>query len=248
LGADFARLGDVRPGYGYVGVPDVNGDVPAPENSGIYALDLDSGAYRFLFSIADVAKIQYGGRPPPRKLCFNHIKWSPDGKRFLFFCHESGRYGRMYAYTAAADGGDIRLLAERPSHYTWRDPRHVLMYSSGAFRLHPVDGSGPGETLWQAANGHPSCLPGNQWAVADTYPLGANREQIVYLCRLPDGAKMELGRFRSPRQYAGEWRCDTHPRVSPDGTMIAFDSPHAGNGRQIYLIDIRSIVRPLDAR
>jgi hypothetical protein len=45
-----------------------------------------------------------------------------------------------------------------------------------------------------------------------------------------------------PPEYAGEWRCDLHPRFSPNGRMVTIDSPHGGNGRQIYLIDISGIV------
>jgi hypothetical protein len=30
--------------------------------------------------------------------------------------------------------------------------------------------------------------------------------------------------------------------VSPDGRKVIIDSPHGGNGRQMYLIDISSIV------
>jgi Tol biopolymer transport system component len=40
----------------------------------------------------------------------------------------------------------------------------------------------------------------------------------------------------------GEWRCDTHPRYSPDGTKVVIDSTHEGLGRQMYLIDVSRIV------
>jgi hypothetical protein len=85
-------------------------------------------------------------------------------------------------------------------------------------------------------------VPGtdNQWIVTDTYPQGKKREQILYLRHLPSGSYVLLGRFES--KYTGEWRCDSHPRVSRDGKQVIFDSPHGGNGRQQYLIDIGSIV------
>jgi Tol biopolymer transport system component len=47
---------------------------------------------------------------------------------------------------------------------------------------------------------------------------------------------VQLGRFHSPAEYAGEWRSDLHPRSSPDGTKICIDSPHEGR-RQMYLVD-----------
>jgi len=55
------------------------------------------------------------------------------------------------------------------------------------------------------------------------------------------GKKVPLGQFYCPPEYKGEWRCDTHPRFSPDGRSVVIDSPHGGNGRQMYLIGISTI-------
>ena len=57
----------------------------------------------------------------------------------------------------------------------------------------------------------------------------------------PTGRRIELGSFHSPEEYTGEWRCDLHPRSSPDGRLVSIDSAHRG-GRQIYLLDIGGIV------
>jgi Tol biopolymer transport system component len=77
--------------------------------------------------------------------------------------------------------------------------------------------------------------------LCDTYP-GRRREQHPYLFEVKTGRRRPLGHFVSPSKYTGEWRCDTHPRFSPDGRKVAIDSPHGGDGRQIYLIDIGGIV------
>jgi Tol biopolymer transport system component len=89
-------------------------------------------------------------------------------------------------------------------------------------------------------NGHCTYLPGNRWILNDTYP-DRERKQNVYLYEVATNRRVPLGHFLSPPEYTGEWRCDTHPRFSPDGKMVTIDSPHAG-GRQIYLIDISAIV------
>jgi hypothetical protein len=90
-------------------------------------------------------------------------------------------------------------------------------------------------------NGHCTYLPGNRWILNDTYP-DRERNQNPYLFHVTDRKRYPLGHFVSPKEYTGEWRCDTHPRFSPNGRMVTIDSPHGGNGRQIYLIDISSIV------
>jgi Tol biopolymer transport system component len=62
--------------------------------------------------------------------------------------------------------------------------------------------------------------------------------QHLYLYEVASGRKVSLGSYAAPPEYTGEWRCDLHPRVSPDGRTVAIDSAHGGNGRQIYLLDI----------
>ena len=44
--------------------------------------------------------------------------------------------------------------------------------------------------------------------------------------------------------HSGEKRTLPYPiyTISPDGRSVIIDSPHAGNGRQMYLIDITAIV------
>jgi hypothetical protein len=37
-----------------------------------------------------------------------------------------------------------------------------------------------------------------------------------------------------------EWRCDTHPRSTPDGNFVIVDAPN-WDGRQMYMLDIRDV-------
>jgi len=93
-------------------------------------------------------------------------------------------------------------------------------------------------------NGHNTYLPirsdPTRWILNDTYP-DASRLQHPYLYDTRTSVRHPLGHFRSAREYTGEWRCDNHPRSSPDGTKVCIDSPHGG-GRQMYLIDVKGIV------
>lgn len=92
------------------------------------------------------------------------------------------------------------------------------------------------------ANGHNTYVPqtNNEWILNDTYP-DKERNQHPYLYHEPTRKRVPLGHFHSPPEYTGEWRCDTHPRSSNDGKIVAIDSPHTGE-RQVHLIDISRIV------
>ena len=85
-------------------------------------------------------------------------------------------------------------------------------------------------------------MPGNEWIVNDTYP-DANGNRSVFLYHVATGKIAPVGQFHSPPEYKGEWRCDLHPRHSPDGNFLVIDSPHTGEGRQMHLIDIRGLIK-----
>ena len=114
------------------------------------------------------------------------------------------------------------------------------------YQMYKDDGSGKVKSLvWKAPNGHESYIPGtnNEWMVTDTYPQGAKREQILYLVHIPTHRFIPLARLVAPNSYKGHWRCDLHPFISRDGKKVFVQSPHGGNGRQIYMVDIEKIIR-----
>ncbi len=251
---DFRRIQDMRPGYGYAGLPDPHTGDLAPKDSGIFRLDIETGKQDLIISIADIARLgQIPGNPKDAKHYFNHLLFNTDGSRFVFLHRwrikgQSGFGTRML--TARPDGTDIHVVDDygRTSHFIWRDERRILAWAwhpshENAFYLYQ-DGTKSVEVVGKVAmpqNGHCSYLPGNRWILNDTYP-DKERKQHVYLYNVATGKKVLLGSFYLPPEYKGEWRCDTHPRFSPDGRSVVIDSPHGGNGRQMYLIDIGTII------
>lgn len=262
LSADFARIQILRPGYGYVGLPDQHQHEVAPKDSGVFKVDLRTGASELILSLADVAKIPYQGEVLTNvKHYFNHLLISPDSKRFIVLHRwrkydattdkiTGGKTTRMI--TANIDGSDVFVLdpSGRTSHFIWRDPETVCMWTrpkgkKSAFYVFK-DKTREVEIVGadiMSRNGHNTYLPikNSEWILNDTYP-DKNRNQKPYLYHVPTNRRIPLGEFLLPLVYQGEWRCDTHPRSSNDGRTICIDSPHLGNGRQLHLIDIEKII------
>lgn len=248
---DFRRVNEMRPGYGYAGLPDPDADTLAPEDSGIRRVDLETGRSDLIISLAQIAAIPYPYADlSDAKQYFNHLLFNPDGSRFVFlnrWWSERGivsRHTRMF--TVAPDGSDLRLVVEdnlkdiNVSHFIWRDPEHLNVWM-GSFSLYKDDGGGAGEVILESDDGHQNYLADNEWMVYDAYPREKSYRP-VFLYHLESGEVVEVGRFDSPPEYDGEWRCDLHPRVGRDGRTLVIDSVHEGDGRQMYMIDISQLV------
>ena len=255
---DFSRIADVRPGYGYNGLRDPYADDLAPAESGVFHLDLQTGRVRLVLSLADMAR---RGPIPDQQLgikhYFNHLLYSPNGARFIALHRWRYPNGRRLTrlITARPDGSDLRIVVPNgyASHFIWRDNDHILAQSRewlgeskwNNFLFEDLEGGkvrAVGHGVLDPA-GHLSYLPGAEWILNDTYPQGRERIQTPHLFHVGSGRRIDLGRYHLPAIYTGEWRVDTHPRCSRDGSFVCIDAPVAGQGRQLHLIDIRDQIR-----
>jgi len=264
IGTGFNRIQNLRPGYGYAGIKDPYENIKAPEEIGLYRIDLKTGAEKMLFSLADLARIPHKGEGILDNYhWFNHLLVNTDGSRFTFL-HRwrkeitdrqkmagSGFITRMF--TANADGSDLFMIDPSgfTSHFVWSDPRHICAWTrpegenNGFYLIE--DKTGRYEPVGKGImvlNGHNTYVPGtdNSWILCDTYPQGKERLQELYLFHVPTQRKVVLGRFYEPPEYIGEWRCDLHPKCTPDGKKVIIDSTHEGMGRQVYMADISGFI------
>lgn len=255
LSVNFARLNDLRPGYGYAGPTDPWRDDPQPDDEGIYIMDLETGDNRLIISIGQVAAIRRDHTMEGYHHWFNHLLFGPDDSRFIFLHrwrrHDGGRYTRMF--TARPDGSEIFCVSdhEMVSHFDWRNERQILAWATrrevgDRFFLF-TDRSGDFEVVGEGVlttDGHCSYSPDGRWILTDTYPR-ERRVRALMLYDWRNDRRVDVGEFFSPPELEGPIRCDLHPRWSRDGREVCIDSAHEGT-RQMYVLDVGEVVTSTD--
>lgn len=124
---DFGRLQRVRPGYGYAGVMTRHTQAMAPEEDGLWLVDLATGESRLAVSYALLAEqVHPRGEDTPHWI--DHIEFAPDG-RWLVFLHrwiaaDGGPLTRLMAMDR--DNGSLTCLLDCGSagHGLWLDDDH----------------------------------------------------------------------------------------------------------------------------
>jgi hypothetical protein len=253
LGVDYRRLYHCRKVVGYANPAD-RPLLPAPEDSGMWLIDLVTGQSRLVLSIATVARAAGIQPKQDNPIWLNHVTYSPNGMRVLFlFRMRTGSANNSWTtsfWTVNPDGTDLECripLGGWVSHYAWQDDRHLLvttdMHGEKGFLL-MEDHSPRWERFGVGAmptDGHACYSPDRRWIVCDTYPQGDGRMQELMLYNPGSREKVVLGRFHSEPVFTGDVRCDLHPRWARDGRSVTIDTVDGGD-RQIAQIDVSDIV------
>ena len=226
---DFGRLADIRPGYGYAGIPDPHRDVLAPHETGIFRIDLETGEQELIISVADVPELAYPhGDLSGMKHWFNHLLVNPDGSRFSSSI--AGKTGRRDVRNADDHRGRRRLGSAGVDRL-----RDTSRTSSGAIREHILAyGKHPPRGEWDFScwRTEPSATSSRSpRSVTDgRRPLQLSSRQALdslrhlsgraaaistFSCTTWRRRRVHLGDVSARRRYQGEWRCDTHPRLQP---------------------------------
>ena len=257
---DFRRLNDTRPGYGYAGIADPDRESAAcPRGQRHLAKWIWPPASQTLLVVRSPmptkfpnADARLEGRQalvqPPAVVAGRQAVHLPAPlarrqPRAQVVLHAHVHRGSRWQGPATS----LDPFG-KTSHFIWRDAQHIL-----AWALHPSHGerfylykdkSDRVDVVGQDVHDRerPLHVSARQSVDSERHLSGQAARQHPYLYHVSTGKRVPLGHFRLPPEYAGEWRCDTHPRFSRDGTKVVIDSPHGGNGRQLYLIDIRDIV------
>ena len=243
---NYSRLQRLRPGYGYNKLPDETIDVMAPDNDGLFRVNLETNEIELLVSLHDLSEMS----PESIDLWnyINHISVSPSGKRLIFFHiwtpSVTSRW-RVALYSINTDGTELKCLEKdyRASHYCWMNDDQILITAGGfsnkesRYIIYDIL-SGKRKLLngeMFKYDGHPTVSSDKKTFIIDTYPIG-NSRQILYSGSVENGeCRPILDLFSNPRMFE-EKRCDLHPRVTRDGKYISIDTTYRKGKRSVIIL------------
>ena len=252
VGNNFSRVARTRAGYGYLALPDPTEGIDAPDDDGVWWMDLETGENRLIISLEQIVNTRHQDSMDEGESWVNHLQFNADGSRFLFLHRwrrpdTGGHHTRLL--TANPDGSDICVLNEfeMTSHFDWMGTDHILAWARHrqiGDRYFLYRDQSPwfevvGEDVF-TCDGHCSYSPDMRFILTDTYPDEEEKRTLIVYDTVT-GARADIGRFLSPKKYSGEIRCDLHPRWSRDGKQVCFDSIHEGP-RQIYVMDVAEVL------
>ena len=243
LSLDFSRLHSLRPGYGYVNVPDHTLGVDCPEEGCIWRIDLRTGDSVEILKYTDFMAFEHRADMEGAAHKVNHLMINPSGDRFMVihrWLNKDLKFSRLV--TANLDGSALYNLSDDDfvSHCCWKDGREIIAYlrkkDGGKAYYHIKDQSADYRKIWPelVMDGHPSFSPDGSLAVTDTYP---NRKRIQSLYTIKDDKVSFQASVFSPFRFAGDVRCDLHPRWNRQGNEICFDGSHKGK-RAIFISEL----------
>ena len=249
LSINYRRIQALRPDYGYRNMPGLGERAMSDlKQDGIWKINQQTGASSLLYSIAEVCEVDFQSCFNTARHKINHVMISPDGDRCIFlhrYFLGKRKFDRLFL--AGSHKQELKMLAnyDMVSHCFWINDHSVISFMRGPsghdgyYVLDVDDGSiSPyfDGKLDSMGDGHPHVH--EDWFITDTYP-DKSRMQHLLKASLATGDVQEIGQFFQPFEFRGETRCDLHPRISPDGSKVFFDSVFNGK-RKLYVLQLHA--------
>ena len=248
LGINYGRMARLRPVTGYPGAFDWNPSAPAPENDGIFIVEIQTGKKRLLVSFRQLAGAISTTRPDVagRHLFINHTLWNRDGTRIYFYVRgDFEKPGSLdVPCTIWPDGSHLTVHTQFiGGHPEWEFGSRVIGDVKSRQVIYDVDKK---ELVDQI--GTPEILPrpggdialshDGKWFV-NGYRQG--KENFYVVIRRSDGTYVRTRGLPIDNWTSGELRCDPAPCWSRANDQIAVPaiSDDKGRTRQTFLLQIR---------
>ena len=240
---NYARMARLRRVTGYPGAWDWTEGVSAPDDDGIFLVDVETGEKRLLVSFQQLAEALRRERPEidSMPLFINHTLWSRTGDRLFFFARANfGKPGRLNAsFTIARDGSDLRRQQTHiGGHPEWDAGSRMIGSIAKRQAVFDVDSQKLVELigdreLFPDPEGDIALSPDLEW-LANGYKDDGKVYYVVHNRRTGTT-------FRSPGydlfgRVSGDLRCDPAPRWNRTGDRLLIPSMMEDGTRQMFVM------------
>lgn len=235
--------------------------VGAPDDEGLWRIDVKTNTKRLLFSLKQAYELLPDKKPfEGSRFTFFHTKINVRQDRVMQVVRclfDDGRPQKKFIVTMAPDGTDAaialpyELWLEGSHHPDWHpDGRSILMNiqlnelrfcefgsKGGSFKIVAPQARG---------GGHPSYRRDGRYLVTDAYtgePCVNDKHEVpIRLIDARSGEEEAICRIWTlgGTPIPSELRCDPHPVWSEDGRYVCFNGTPEGN-RQLLIADLSGL-------
>ena len=240
---NYARMARLRPVTGYPGAWDWTSGVSAPEDDGVFLVDVETGEKRLLVTFRELAEAVRRERPEidSMPLFINHTLWSRTGERLFFFARANFRKpGRLnVSFTIARDGTDLRQQETHiGGHPEW--DAGMRMIGSVANRQAVFDVNSQqivkligDRELFPDPEGDIALSPNLEW-LANGYKENGKVFYVVHNRRT--GETVRSGGYDLHGRVSGDLRCDPAPRWNREGDTLLIPGMMEDGTRQMFIL------------
>jgi hypothetical protein len=247
LGLNYGRLARLRPVTGYPEAYDWTAGSAAPDDDGIFIVNVDTGQKRLLVSYRKLAEVVSTVAPAAGKHLFiNHTLWNRQDDRIYFYVRadfDSPKDRLNVPCSIKPDGS--ALTAHRQyigGHPEWELGSRILGVVNRELVLYDVDrqeivGRAVPAGVFPDAGGDTALSPDGKWLVNGSRVKEAN---VYTVFRRADGAWARTQPFPHPGFTKGDLRVDASPcwNRTSDGFLFPAIAGGAERTRQLFLARI----------
>lgn len=250
----YERLERCMPGYGYPYHDNGRLDENAPDDTGLFLIDINAKTSKLIVPLSQLAKTVESYYLTGYLHFVTHTEFSKDGRYISFLYRRiptTGDYMKRYTKIMIYDLYTNQLIElptqESGSHYVWNSQNQLIasciINGKSCHVLYDMNNINNYQVI--AGNilnsdGHQSFI-NNTSFITDTYPDKYRMAKIYKVDIITHKVELLVSIYSPKKFQTKDFKChiacDLHPRVSPSGKYICFDSPRSGK-RGLYVLPI----------
>ncbi|MBL8176043.1 MAG: hypothetical protein JNK48_15300 [Bryobacterales bacterium] len=243
---NYGRMARLRPVTGYPKAFDWNAKTPAPDDDGVFVVEIATGRKRLLVSFRQLAEhaARNGRNVDGQHLFINHTLWSRDSEHLYFFLRADFEVrGKRVdlPFTIRRDGSGLTMHEQHiGGHPEWEYGNRMIGDVNGEQILYDVEQKKVVEVIGGAQvfpnpGGDVALSADGKWFV-NGYRRRSENFYIVY--RRADRTYAQTKGFPHPGKTGGELRVDAAPCWNRTGDRIAFPAIAEDGTRQMFAIRV----------